>query len=296
MTKLKLGIIGSSPGNGHPYSWSAIFNGYDKSLMNDCPFDVIPKYLNEKDFPIDYLNKYAEVKYIYTQDYNMSKQIAEASKISNIVDNPEDLIGKVDAILLARDDAENHYKMSKIFIEAGLPIYIDKPLAFSRAEAKKIFELQKYSGQVYSCSALRFADELILSEKDKEFIGELKHIEVSIPNDWKKYSVHIIEPIISQFENIGNFIKIIPFFKDGINHCLVEWKEFSAYIKTTGNIPSSLNYRFFGSKNFIDKPFLDTFNCFKKSLKNFVNIINGKSRNIPENETLQIISLIEKGL
>ncbi len=44
MTKLTLGIIGSSSGNGHPYSWSAIFNGYDKSLMNDCPFDVIPKY------------------------------------------------------------------------------------------------------------------------------------------------------------------------------------------------------------------------------------------------------------
>ena len=46
----------------------------------------------------------------------MSKQIAEASNINNIVHNPEDLIGKVDAILLARDDAENHFKMSKVFI------------------------------------------------------------------------------------------------------------------------------------------------------------------------------------
>ena len=30
---LKLGVIGLSEGNGHPYSWSAIFNGYDSVEM-----------------------------------------------------------------------------------------------------------------------------------------------------------------------------------------------------------------------------------------------------------------------
>ena len=33
----KLGIIGLSPGNGHPYSWSAIFNGYSKEKMAAWP-------------------------------------------------------------------------------------------------------------------------------------------------------------------------------------------------------------------------------------------------------------------
>ncbi len=33
-----LGIIGMSPGNGHPYSWAAIFNGYNKEKMAKCPF------------------------------------------------------------------------------------------------------------------------------------------------------------------------------------------------------------------------------------------------------------------
>ncbi len=26
---IKLAILGLTPGNGHPYSWSAMFNGYD---------------------------------------------------------------------------------------------------------------------------------------------------------------------------------------------------------------------------------------------------------------------------
>jgi hypothetical protein len=29
---VRLGIIGASPGNGHPYSWSAFFNGYDEKI------------------------------------------------------------------------------------------------------------------------------------------------------------------------------------------------------------------------------------------------------------------------
>ena len=33
---LRVGILGLSEGNGHPYSWSAIFNGFDKT--KECPF------------------------------------------------------------------------------------------------------------------------------------------------------------------------------------------------------------------------------------------------------------------
>ena len=43
--KLRLGIMGMSEGNGHPYSWSAIFNGYNSLEMEDCGFPVIPEYL-----------------------------------------------------------------------------------------------------------------------------------------------------------------------------------------------------------------------------------------------------------
>jgi hypothetical protein len=45
---VSLGIIGMSEGNGHPYSWSAIFNGYDRNEMErECPYACIPEYLNQ---------------------------------------------------------------------------------------------------------------------------------------------------------------------------------------------------------------------------------------------------------
>ena len=127
MKILKLGIIGLSEGNGHPYSWSAIFNGYDSKYMKDCPYPVIPEYLSKQNFPKDQI-KNAQVTHIWTQDPKISEHIEKDSKIPFIVNNYLDLIDKVDAVLLARDDPENHYKMSKPFIENGIDRAVSDPL------------------------------------------------------------------------------------------------------------------------------------------------------------------------
>ena len=46
---IRLAVIGLTPGNGHPYSWSAMFNGYDRQAMTkECPYAGIPEYLNKQ--------------------------------------------------------------------------------------------------------------------------------------------------------------------------------------------------------------------------------------------------------
>ena len=41
-------MVGMVDGNGHPYSWSAIFNGFDAAAMAHCPYPVIPEYLSRQ--------------------------------------------------------------------------------------------------------------------------------------------------------------------------------------------------------------------------------------------------------
>ena len=48
---IKAGIIGISDGNGHPYSWSAIANGFDLELIRKCGYPVISQYLEDKKVP-----------------------------------------------------------------------------------------------------------------------------------------------------------------------------------------------------------------------------------------------------
>ena len=127
---LKVGLIGLSEGNGHPYSWSAIINGdYNEKEMIDCGYAGIPLYLAAN---CDTLGiEGAKVTHVWTQDRNISEHIAKASLIDNVVDKMEDMIGQVDAVLLARDDPENHVAMAKPFLDANVPLFIDKPLAIT---------------------------------------------------------------------------------------------------------------------------------------------------------------------
>ena len=293
--KIKLGVIGMSEGNGHPYSWSAIFNGYNPQFMKDCPFPAIPDYLQKQNFPNDGLSALGAVTHIWTQDREISENIARASNIPNVVVELEELIGKVDAILLARDDGDKHYEMALPFLQAGLPVFIDKPLALSEEMATRILKSQNYDDQVFTCSSIRFAQELQLNQIDRNNIGEIVHVEASVPKKWDTYAIHVIEPIVSQLPNRGPLLKTIPFVKNGIRHILVEWENVSAYIKVTGNVPTPIKLEFFGKKGNLQKKFLDSFSCFKASLQYFIEIIHKQKKNISREETLEIVKIIESG-
>jgi hypothetical protein len=296
MSKLRIGVIGMSEGNGHPYSWSAIFNGYNPAYMKDCPFPAIPDYLSKQKFPEDSLGHLGKVTHVWCQEKPMAEHIAASSNIANVVGNMEDMVGNIDALLLARDDAENHYEMALPFLKAGLPIFIDKPLAVKTSEAKKIWGAQQYSNQVFSCSSLRYAKELLLTEDEKATIGEIKLVEGSVMKKWETYAIHVLEPLVAQLPNRGELKEIKSISTATHKQVLVQWQNVSGYFKTTGNTPSPLEINFFGDKGNITKTFIDSFNAFKNSLAEFINVINHPEQNIPQEETLELVTILEKGL
>lgn len=292
---IKLGVIGFSEGNGHPFSWSAIFNGYNKEEMATCGFPVIGDYLSKQNFPADFLTQIGKVTHVYAQDYVQALKVKHSSMVEHIVENPEDLIGKVDAILLARDDGENHVEMAKPFLEAGLPIFIDKPFALSLRDAEIMLRLQQYETQIFTCSSLRFANELKLSEEEKMIIGEVLWIEASVAKKWETYAVHVIEPIISQIKTRGHFKRVFTSIIDTVQLSVVSWENLLAYIKVVDHYNMPLTLTFYGKKGSITKNFNDTFSCFKTSLEMFVRQLLSKQQIISREETLEIIKIIEWG-
>lgn len=78
-----------------------------------------------------------------------------------LVDKPEAMIGKVDAMLIEAVDGSVHWDRAKPFLEAGIPCFIDKPFACSLSDAKKIVDLaDKKKVPVFSSSALRYATDV----------------------------------------------------------------------------------------------------------------------------------------
>src|SRR5437762_2965887 len=75
------------------------------------------------------------------------------------------LLTKVDAVMLESVDGRTHWAQAKQVIEAGKPLFIDKPLSSSYDEAKEIAKLAQAKGvKWFSSSSLRYAD----------FLGDLK--------------------------------------------------------------------------------------------------------------------------
>lgn len=192
MDIVRLGVIGLSEGNGHPYSWSTIINGdYDAAAMEQCGYPVIPVYLraNRSTLGIDG----ARVTHVWTQDRARSAHVAKASHIETVCDRLEDMIGCVDAVLLARDDPEQHVAMAKPFIEAGVPIFIDKPLAFSRKDLDWFAEQHAAGRFIMSCSAMRYSSGVQAARVELPAIGDIELVVAVGTKDLRKYAIHYLE-------------------------------------------------------------------------------------------------------
>ena len=78
-----------------------------------------------------------------------------------IVQDSEDLLGRVDGVLIEAVDGSVHLERSVQFLEAGLPLFVDKPFATSIADATRLLDMAEARGvPVFSASALRYTPEV----------------------------------------------------------------------------------------------------------------------------------------
>lgn len=294
MNVLRFGMIGLNDGNGHPYSWSAICNGYNPEFMSSCPFPIIPAYLDKQKFPEAAISR-AKVTHVWTQDFKLSEHIAASTYIPNIVSNPNEMLGSVDAILLARDDYENHVEMSRPILKAGIPIYIDKPISCDLQSLEEIYKEQKYEGQIFSCTALAYADEFILSKEERKSLGKISHVCATTIKDWNKYGVHIIEPTLRILETKNNPLAVSSMHAGGKSVVVVEWEEFSATFTALGDSKGNISIKIFGNSGFKELIFTDAFNAFKNAINGFIDGIIEKKTMTDKSHLERVVQLIERG-
>jgi predicted dehydrogenase len=117
-----------------------------------------------------------------------------------IVDSIEELCRKVDGVLLESVDGRPHLEQAKPVIAAGKPLFIDKPVAGSLADALEIFRLAKASNvPCWSSSSLRFAPGIIGMRNDEK-VGQVRGCDAFSPcsiephhPDLYWYGVHGVE-------------------------------------------------------------------------------------------------------
>lgn len=79
----------------------------------------------------------------------------------SISENINAMLDLVDAVLLETNDGRLHLEQAQQVIEAGKILFIDKPMAASYDDVKRIFELaEEHQVPVFSSSSLRFSPSM----------------------------------------------------------------------------------------------------------------------------------------
>lgn len=94
-----------------------------------------------------------------------------------IVDSIDELLPKVDVVLLHSLDGRVHLAQAIPVFKAGKRVFIDKPLASSVADARRIVELEKESGTpMFSSSACRYHGN-IAQLRDNPGVGKVVKVQ-----------------------------------------------------------------------------------------------------------------------
>ena len=121
-----------------------------------------------------------------------------------IVDSIDALIGKVDVVLLESVDGRPHLEQVEPVLKAHKPVFIDKPVAGSLADAVRIFQLaEKYGTPCFSSSSLRFGPGIQALRKDPK-VGEIGGCDAYGPSPTEEhhpdlfwYGVHGVETLFT---------------------------------------------------------------------------------------------------
>lgn len=298
--ELRIGMVGFTEGNAHPFSWSAMINGtYDAVLMQEyCKtlYPTIPQYLGKQPqhtlgIPGAKVTHICFTGFLGREDAEMCAKI---NGIPNVVDSPEEMIGNVDAVIVATDDGNEHVERCRPFVEAGIPMFIDKPLVNTEEDLRTFLQWRKDGAHFISSSCMRYSKDQEPYYANHYELGDIKYICSPMAKKYETYGIHALErmyPLLGQgflsVRNTGTKEKTVVHIKHR-NGCDVNIIQ--------GYGMSSMGMMVLGSHS--SKLFSggDSYYCFKKQMDVFVHWLRTGEEPFPFSETVELMKLVIGGL
>ncbi|MBQ7712276.1 MAG: oxidoreductase [Clostridia bacterium] len=294
--ELKIGILGMTEGNGHPYSWSAMFNGFDPVEMAKCPFPVIPEYLSKQP-PHTFGMPGVKLTHICCtgwKDREEAENVARASLIENVVDRPEDMIGEVDAVICATDVGDEHVERCRPFIEAGLPMFIDKPLVNKEEDLRTFLEWRNNGAQFLTSSSMRYCKEYEIFYNNHYELGELRYICSPMSKKFETYGIHALEAMYPLLGKGFVSIQSLGTYERSMMH--IE-HESGCHIDIPQGIGmAGAGILVIGTEGSRYMVCGDSYYAFKKQLDLFVHWLRTGEEPFPFEQSVELMKLVVAGL
>lgn len=292
--EIRLAMLGMVDGNGHPYSWSAIFNGYNPDEMAKCPYPAIPAYLGKQ--PKNTLGiPGARVTHVWTDDLSDAEKVSRASLVPNIVEHPEEVIGHVDAVIVATDKGHEHVERCRPFVEAGLPVFVDKPMVDNEADLRTFCKWVADGSAIMSSSCMRYCKEYLPYRISTHELGELRYASIMTPKSWERYGIHALEGI---YPILGpGFISAAN--TGTINRNIVHLRHergVDVVVTAIYDMAGFGSMQLCGTQGYAHAAMSDSYYSFKSQLEAFVTYLKTGIRPFPFSETVELMKIVIAGI
>jgi predicted dehydrogenase len=195
-------------------------------------------------------------------------------------------------VVIARDDYAAHAAMALPFLDSGLPVFVDKPLSLDVDELR-VFMPYLRSGQLMSCSSVRYAQELDGVRAGIAEYGEVEAATGTVVNDWPRYGIHMLEGIFSCVDVRPISVQSLPASHEAME--IETSGDTRVRIDAIGSAPKIFRIDIAGSRRQTRHDIVDNFEMFKRTLAAWIDSIRTGVPAIPADDTLMLMRTLIAG-
>ncbi|MDE2701362.1 MAG: Gfo/Idh/MocA family oxidoreductase [Gemmatimonadota bacterium] len=157
-----------------------------------------------KTINIDRLVSGFSVTHVWGETPDDAKDAQERGLIPNIVQEPEDMIGQVDAAIVDHRHPKYHLPAVRPLLEAGIPLFVDKPFCYRLDEGKEFLaRARELNVPVCSFSVLPKQASFAQLQEDVRELGRIISVVSTGPCDIDSeyggvffYGIHQVDMVV----------------------------------------------------------------------------------------------------
>lgn len=241
------------------------------------------------------------VTHVWGETKAFAQKAAATGEIPNIIQKPEDLIGQVDAACVDHRHGKYHLPAVEALLEAKMPLFIDKPFCYRKAEGKRFLaRAKKLNVPICSFSTLPKQASFKAFGKQLRQLGQIQTLVSTGPCDIKSkwggiffYGIHQVDMILRL---LGYDISHVQVSKGkGKNHSAqIAYKNGTlATMNLVGGASAPFHLSAIGEKGRIDEPVVSDSSSYLTGIRDFCKMFRTGTTDETEESMLGPVAVLE---
>lgn len=283
-----------TPGSFHGTAFASTFNGFDaekKAALYDPH-----KYTFS---PAGVVLEEGRIVKVWDPLRESAEILAEVCSIPEVCDTAEECSSGVDAVIIVDDGSAKQYQYAFAPLRAGIPVFCDKPLAMTTAEAKQVQAVVEETGTKFmSASSLRFVPDIVKlrDEIAAGALGNVPIVSTACGNDLVYYGIHALCMYLGVFPH-DEAISCLNVGQEGRNIVRVRYASGRDLVLVVGEMPhmsGGWQITVYSEKGWrLMQP--DLTNLYMYLLQAFMDYVLRDECTVPVGEEVAVIATLEAG-